>query len=458
MICSYSPVPQPANTWKFSNGRTVAKTGVAGPGLAKTDDLSSPTWARFRRAIATIMLSRLPHVTNATTTRTGASLGRKSPSSYQSPSRSSRWLSPRRGPDRQPVAAHVYRFRLSWRKSGIWLTHIGLILLIVAEGLSGILQRDNQMRINVGQTRRYTESFRETELAVIETTNPGYDDVVSIPSALLTEGALITAPEAALHSEARGLLSERDAEDPCAGPGAPPSIATAGAGTDIVAMPIPSLPSPMRPTGRRAMSSWSGRTAPSGPPRLRDAAGARDVHLPGQDLAPRPGARRDHLPFSITLRKFTHDIYPGTDIPKDFASTILLKSDDGRDDREVRIYMNNPLRYAGRAFYQAGYATTTTPRCWRCAKPQLADPVPVRAPSSSSGSWCIRGSTSMISSSGEGSAGPRGGSLRPPAGGGSGAPARVPPPGSGGSLSASSCSSRSPVRLDPGAARRRGRL
>ncbi|HXN35363.1 MAG TPA: ResB protein required for cytochrome C biosynthesis, partial [Opitutaceae bacterium] len=48
------------------------------------------------------------------------------------------------------VAAHVYRFRLSWRKSGIWLTHIGLILLIVAEGLSGILQRDNQMRIDVG--------------------------------------------------------------------------------------------------------------------------------------------------------------------------------------------------------------------------------------------------------------------------------------------------------------------
>jgi len=67
-------------------------------------------------------------------------------------------------------------------------------------------------------------------------------------------------------------------------------------------------------------------------------------------------AERDYFPFALTLTKFTHDIYPGTEIPKDFASTIQLKSDDGRDDREIRIFMNNPLRYGGRAFYQAGYA------------------------------------------------------------------------------------------------------
>ena len=29
------------------------------------------------------------------------------------------------------VAAHFYRFRYSWKKSGIWLTHAGLILLLV---------------------------------------------------------------------------------------------------------------------------------------------------------------------------------------------------------------------------------------------------------------------------------------------------------------------------------------
>ena len=31
-----------------------------------------------------------------------------------------------------------------------------------------------------------------------------------------------------------------------------------------------------------------------------------------------------------------------------------IRGGAGRDDREVRIFMNNPLRYGGRAFYQAG--------------------------------------------------------------------------------------------------------
>src|SRR4051812_32545353 len=40
------------------------------------------------------------------------------------------------------VAAHVYRFGLSWRKAGVGLTHFGLILLLVGELLSGLWQKD----------------------------------------------------------------------------------------------------------------------------------------------------------------------------------------------------------------------------------------------------------------------------------------------------------------------------
>ena len=139
------------------------------------------------------------------------------------------------------VAAHVYRFRLSWRKSGIWLTHIGLILLIVG---GGPLRDPAEGQPDADQCRPDPPLHREASARPSSPSSrprtPEYDDVVSIPSALLTEGALHTAPEAALHSEARGLLSERDAEDPCAGPRAPRRASrTAGAGTDIVAMPIP---------------------------------------------------------------------------------------------------------------------------------------------------------------------------------------------------------------------------
>ena len=255
------------------------------------------------------------------------------------------------------VAAHVYRFRLSWRKSGIWLTHIGLILLIVAEGLSGILQRDNQMRIDVGQTRRYTESFRETELAVIETTNPGYDDVVSIPSALLSEGAQIQHPRLPFIVRPVAYYPNAMLRTRAQVPNAPPSVATTGSGTDIVAMPIPVTTKPDEANFPTGYVELVGPDGPVGTFLVSEMLLEPETFTyQGRTWRLALRARRDYLPFSITLRKFTHDIYPGTEIPKDFASTLLLKSDDGRDDREVRIYMNNPLRFAGRAFYQAGYA------------------------------------------------------------------------------------------------------
>ncbi len=254
------------------------------------------------------------------------------------------------------VAAHFSRFRLSWQKSGIWLTHIGLILLLVAQGLSGMLQQDNQMRIDVGQSRRYSESFRETELAVVETTHPGYDQVVAIPAALLTDGAPIQHPmlpflvkPVAYFPNAMLRMRSQVAD-------APPSIATAGEGTGIVATPIPV-------TTKQDEANW-----PTGYVELAGPEGTLGTFLvstmlqqsdpftyQGRTWRIALRAKRDYLPFSITLLKFTHDIYPGTEIPRDFASTIRLRSDDGRDDREVRIFMNNPLRFGGRAFYQAGY-------------------------------------------------------------------------------------------------------
>jgi hypothetical protein len=64
---------------------------------------------------------------------------------------------------------------------------------------------------------------------------------------------------------------------------------------------------------------------------------------------------RFYHPFAITLLKFSHDRYPGTEIPRNFSSRIRLLTPNKQVDREVLIYMNNPLRYGGLTFYQAGF-------------------------------------------------------------------------------------------------------
>ena len=64
---------------------------------------------------------------------------------------------------------------------------------------------------------------------------------------------------------------------------------------------------------------------------------------------------RYYLPFSLHLIEFRHDKYPGTDIPKNFSSRVRLQNLENGEDREVLIFMNNPLRYAGETFYQASF-------------------------------------------------------------------------------------------------------
>ena len=62
---------------------------------------------------------------------------------------------------------------------------------------------------------------------------------------------------------------------------------------------------------------------------------------------------RTYLPYSVKLLKTTHEVYRGTEIPKNFQSRVSIDNPEtGERGREVDIYMNNPLRYQGLTFYQ----------------------------------------------------------------------------------------------------------
>ncbi len=76
-------------------------------------------------------------------------------------------------------------------------------------------------------------------------------------------------------------------------------------------------------------------------------------------LDPRTGEKRV-LPFSLTLKDFTHEVYPGTEIPKRFSSMLRLKDSRKGTDRDVLVSMNSPLRYAGLAVYQSGFGEENT--------------------------------------------------------------------------------------------------
>jgi hypothetical protein len=254
------------------------------------------------------------------------------------------------------VAAHIYRFRCSWRKAGIQLIHAGLILLLVGELLTGLWQEEYQMRLDEGQTKNYSESYRDNELAIIDTSDPKFDDVVAIPAQRLKNGAEIQDPQLPFRVIVRDYYPNAALQMRNQVPNAPASPATAGIGPQLVATPLPLT---YKQDERNLASAYIELVGPEGS--LGTWLVSTQLLMPQSfDYAGRTWAlnlrfTRNYKPFSLTLLKFTHDIYPGTDIPKNFSSRIRLTTPDGHNDREVLIYMNNPLRYAGLTFYQASY-------------------------------------------------------------------------------------------------------
>lgn len=68
------------------------------------------------------------------------------------------------------------------------------------------------------------------------------------------------------------------------------------------------------------------------------------------------GAKQLELPFSIKLRDFQLERYPGSNSPKSYASEVTVY-DNGKNF-DFRIFMNHILHYRGFKFFQSSYRIT----------------------------------------------------------------------------------------------------
>jgi hypothetical protein len=275
------------------------------------------------------------------------------------------------------LAAHIKRFRFERRKTGIFMIHAGLILLLGGQFVTEMFQVESQMRLEVGATRNYSEDSRKNELAVIDVTDPDKDRVVSIPESLLAKGGEIRTPELPFALRVENYFPNSAPAGPMSGE-AEKLKAGNGIGQRLFFSPTPTVlrmddenkpaalvqaVSDKGPIGDWVVSTWLTRY-----PWVSGLQGEIGGLLPGvslsdpqsftfqgrtYELALRPV--RYYNPYNITLLAFNHDIYPGTDIPKNFSSKIHLNDPTAGEDRDILIYMNSPLRYRGATYFQASF-------------------------------------------------------------------------------------------------------
>jgi ABC-type transport system involved in cytochrome c biogenesis permease subunit len=208
------------------------------------------------------------------------------------------------------------------------------------------------------------------ELAVIDPSDPETDDVVVVPGSVLRKGGVVRHGLLPFDVEVHRYMVNSKLAD--AGPGDADNPATAGNGRRFVAVEEPENSGVAVNAGYDLPSAYvtfkkkgTGEVLGGGTylvslwysllDRLDPPLAPQQVEVGGKKYEVALRFKRTYKPYTVSLKKFTHDVYPGTTKPKDFRSDVRLVDPTRGEEREVEIYMNHPLRYRGETFYQSSF-------------------------------------------------------------------------------------------------------
>ena len=253
------------------------------------------------------------------------------------------------------------------RKAGIVLLHSGIVLMMFSELVTAKTAHEASMTVYEGQSVNYVEDSRSTELAVIDPSAPDRDDVVAVPEELFRGGSKVSSPELPFDIDPSPAPFIKNSNLREARPGER-NPATAGSGLHWVAeKAAESAGASTSGTVDESAAYLTFRDKSGGAPlgtflvsvRFAFSRVPQQVAVKGKVYDVYLRFKRTYKPYDIYLYKFRFERYPGTNTPKDYSSFVRVTDRERGSSRDVRIWMNNPLRYRGDTLYQASFDSQT---------------------------------------------------------------------------------------------------
>lgn len=276
------------------------------------------------------------------------------------------------------VASHWLRFKTTRKNLGIALTHAGVLLLLLGQFVTELVQVESAMRLEEGESSSWSESVRHTELAITETIGDE-QRVVVIPDSVLARKGEVRHPDLPFrlrvrewheNSEPRLVQNARAEELPLSF--APLPVTRRMDQSNIASARIAVLDDAgverlvdisvflSDNQARGSLLRWANDSLGYDIGPLLQKAQRITHHGREFSISLRPTryykfAGAGQKPCVITLLDFRHDKYEGTATPRNFSSRIVVLNPNTGEQREALISMNTPFRFAGETFYQGSF-------------------------------------------------------------------------------------------------------
>ena len=263
------------------------------------------------------------------------------------------------------ITSHIRYWRPRWSILGISFIHIGIIMLLVGQLMTNLFQEEDYMWLDEGAKANYVESFREDEFYIAKLGEGGALGIYTLPYHDLKEGSTLDLPAFPFEVKLHHVFGNAEIAQGTDG-GRQKFGVNKGIGVqfDLGIREVNSFHSDEQRDMRTAVVEVLNNGSSLGTWFVSNVFEERfpqqEFVVDGQRYAVGMRYKRTYLPYTITLLEFNHDRYPGTNIPSNFSSRVLVEHSERDESKEVMIFMNNPLRYEGKTFYQASFAKQDT--------------------------------------------------------------------------------------------------
>ncbi len=260
------------------------------------------------------------------------------------------------------LVSYVACLLLFRRKAGIVLLHLGVAGLMLNEIYVTKTNVEQRITIIEGDTAHHAIDVRATELAIIDVSDPEFDQITSVAGEKLIGQEKITDEKLPFDVECVAYYPNSDIRR-VASPDE--NLATAGIGGRFEAYEMPSVVGTDSEQTVDFASAYVELTSKSDSAPIGTYLITQNIGESGSDIVDVDGKeyrialrfKTQYKPYSLKLNDASTTYYIGTTTPQSYASKVTLT--DFRNDMtsDQEIWMNNPLRYSGETFYQSGMNT-----------------------------------------------------------------------------------------------------